>query len=195
MAPNRAGNARQEPAAQRVMIAAVPVLFAFWGVFAPARAEVVKRSSVLVTMPRLAMLQISGDVSGLLTLMPDGSGESAYETGSVESAGDATVLTLNVTEAWDLTARLTGAWNCPGTYDKDENELKLRISNSPTGTIRNGAGSYLSLTTSDLSILSDDGACSDNHVNLQTKVLLDWTRDIPGAYSITVTYTLVGHLP
>jgi hypothetical protein len=146
-------------------------------------------------MPRMALLTIGGDVSGLLTLTPDGGGESAYEQGHASSADDATVLTINVTEAWDLTARLAGDWSCPPGYDKDEDDLKIRISNSPTGTIQNGADDFISLDTSDTSILSDDSGGGPNAVDIQTKVLLDWTRDVPGSYSITVTYTLLGHLP
>ena len=43
--------------------------------------------------------------------------------------------------------------------------------------------------------LSHDGAVAANEVDIQSQVLLDWTRDLPGAYSITVTYTLVVHVP
>lgn len=171
------------------------VLCALLGASTDGRAEVVVRSSVIVNMPRLASLTISGDVSDLLTLSPDGSGETAYEAGNVTSAADATVLTINVTEAWDLSARLAGSWTCPVGYDKSENDLKVRISNTPTGTIQNGADSFISLDVTDTAILSDATGCGPNAVNIQTKVLLDWTRDVPGAYDITVTYTLLGHLP
>ena len=36
---------------------------------------------------------------------------------------------------------------------------------------------------------------SDNQVDIQNKVLLDWTQDIPGAYSITLVYTMETHTP
>ncbi len=145
--------------------------------------------------PRLAQLTISGDVSGLLSLAQDGSGETAFESGSVESASDATLLTIDGNAAWDLSAKLAGIWTCPGSYDKAENDLRIRISNTPTGTIQNGADSYITLSTTDTEILNHTGAVSGNEAEIQTQVLLDWTQDIPGSYSITVTYTLVVHVP
>ncbi|MEZ4652201.1 MAG: hypothetical protein R3E12_00955 [Candidatus Eisenbacteria bacterium] len=161
----------------------------------PARAEVLARSTLFYTVPRLAQLQITGDVSQLLTLSADGSAEAAYEAGYIDSDPDATVLTLDTTEAWDLSARLSGDWVCPGTYDKDENDLRIRISNTPSGTIQNGADSYVTLGGVDLMILSDGAGTSNNTVDVQTQVSLDWAQDVPGAYSIGVTYTLVGHIP
>lgn len=195
MAPTFAGTARHEPAAWRVRPVAVLVLFALLGISSAVSAEVIKRSSVVVNMPQLAVLEISGDLSGLLSLSPDGSGEAAYETGNVSSAPAATVLTLNVTGAWDLSARLAGAWTCPPAYNKDEADLKLRISNTPDGDIQSGAADFISLQTTDTSILSGTFGGGPNAVHVQTKVLLDWAQDVPGDYSITVTYTLEGNLP
>ena len=159
------------------------------------RSETVQRGTVIFTLPRLATLQISGDVSGLLTLSADGAGESSYDTGHVTSATDATVLTVTTTDPWDLSAKLAGDWTGPGAYDKAETDLLLRISNTPTGTIENGASSFVPLNGTDTMILSDGGSVTGNVVDVQTRVLLDWTQDIPGAYSITVTYTLIGHVP
>ena len=70
---------------------------------------------LLLSVSRLSDLAISGDVSQLLTLTQDGSGESAYDVGYTESAADQTVLTLNANDAWDLSAKLSGSWSCPGT--------------------------------------------------------------------------------
>ena len=148
-----------------------------------------------LSVSRLAQLTISGDVSGLLSLAQDGSGETAFENGSVESASNATVLTIDGNAAWDLSAKLAGTWTCPGAYDKDENDLRIRITNTPTGTIQNGADSYITLSAVDTEILNHTGAVSGNQAEIQTQVLLDWTQDIPGSYSITVTYTLVVHVP
>jgi hypothetical protein len=146
-------------------------------------------------IPRLAQLTIGGDISGMLTLAQDGSGEIAFENGSAESAADATTLTIDGNAPWDLSAKLAGNWTCPGAYDKAETDLKIRITNTPTGTIQNGADSYISLLGADTEILSHDDAVAENDIDIQTQVLLDWTTDIPGAYSITVTYTLVVHVP
>jgi len=161
----------------------------------PCLAQVVRSSALTLRVPRLCQLLISGDVSGLLTLSVDGSGESSFDQGYAASAADATVLTINANDSWDLSARLNGGWNCPGTYDKDENDLMIRVSNTPVGTIQNGADQYINLADTDTQILSHDSAVADNTVNIQTKVLLDWTQDVPGTYDVTVTYTLVTHLP
>lgn len=158
-------------------------------------AEVLARSTLFYEIPLLAQLQISGDVSQLLTFSADGGAESAYETGHIDSDPAATVLTLNTTEAWDLSARLGGDWTCPGGYDKSEEDLRIRISNVPSGTIQNGADSFVTLDNVDLMLISDDAGTSDNAVDVQTQVLLDWSADVPGTYSIGVTYTLVGHVP
>jgi hypothetical protein len=178
---------------RRIAAAAAVAVLAF---FAPAsRAQNSGASHVLVNIPRLAQMVITGDVSNLLTMSIDGTGESAYDSGYLESAADGTVLTLSTNDRWDLSARLGDTWSCPGAYDKDENDLRIRIANTPTGTIQSGASSFITLSGSDTQILSHDAAVSGNAVDIQTEVLLDWTKDVPGTYGITVTYTLVTHLP
>jgi hypothetical protein len=195
MAPTFGRTAQHGPAAWRGIPVAALVLFALFGVSSAVSAEVIRRSSVVVTMPRLAVLEISGDLSGLLSLSPDGVGEASYETGYVASDPAATVLTLNVTGAWDLSARVAGVWTCPSANPKDEADLQIRISNTPTGDIQSGATDFISLGATDTSILSGASGGGPNAVNIQSKVLLDWGQDVPGNYSITVTYTLMGNLP
>ncbi len=162
---------------------------------ATAAPEEYRTSSLGVAVPRLATLQISGDVSGLLSLTSDGSGESTFDAGQVESATGATELTLNTNDTWDLSVKRSGVWTSPAGYDKAESDLLIRITNSPTGTIQNSADQYLSPGTTDTQILSHTGAVSDNLVQIQTKVLLDWANDVPGVYDVSLTYTLVTHLP
>jgi hypothetical protein len=160
-----------------------------------ARADVLGRSTLFYRIPFLAQLEISGDVSDLLTLTADGTAESAYESGHVDSGTDATLLALNATDAWDLSARLDGDWVCPAGYDKQEGDLQIRITNVPAGTIQNGADAFVPLGDLDLMVLSDDAGAAGNLVEIQTRVLLDWSADVPGGYSIGVTYTLVNHVP
>ncbi|MCB9464911.1 MAG: hypothetical protein H6682_14560 [Candidatus Eisenbacteria bacterium] len=178
-----------------VCAAVLAASFATPVVLGSARGESVQRGTVVFELPRLAQLQISGDLSGLLALDADGTGESSYDVGSVTSAVDANVLTVTATDAWDLSARLSGDWTCPGTYDRPETDLLIRVTNADVGTIENGASSFISLATTDTMILSDGSAVSGNAVDIQTRVLLDWESDVPGAYAISVTYTLVGHVP
>ncbi len=162
---------------------------------APAPADELRTSSVGVPIPRLAALQITGDMSGFLSLTGDGSAESAFDTGHVESSTNATELTLSTNDTWDLSVKRTGSWTSPSGYDKAESDLLIRIANTPTGTIQNGADEYLSPTTTDTQILSHGSAVSSNLVQIQTKVLLDWADDIPGVYDVSLMYTVVTHLP
>lgn len=177
------------------LAAAALALLALLAPIHPAGAQAGGSAFAELRIPRLAQLVISGDVSGLLTLAQDGSAETAYDAGAVASAADATLLTIDGNDAWDLSAKLAGDWTCPGAYDKAETDLRIRITNSPTGTIQNGADSYITLSGTDTEILSHSGAVTGNEVDIQTQVLLDWAQDVPGAYSITVTYTLVVHVP
>lgn len=162
---------------------------------APACATELETTLTHLVIPRLGILSITGDVSQLLTFTQDGAGESAYDAGSVESAADQTGLTITANDAWDLSVRLAGTWTCPGSYNKPETDLRIRITNAPTGTIQNGANAYITLTPTDTMILSHDTGVTDNEVDVQTRILLDWVQDIPGAYSIPVTYTLTVHVP
>jgi len=161
----------------------------------PAGSDQIQTSSLGVTVPRLATIQIAGDVTGLLSLTADGSGEASFDAGAVESAKDATVLTLNTNDTWDLSVARSGNWTSPAGYDKAESDLLVRIANTPTGTIQNGADAYLSPDVTDTQILAHPSAVTDNVVEIQTKVLLDWEKDIPGTYDVSLTYTLVTHLP
>jgi hypothetical protein len=169
---------------------------ALWAaVAAPVCATEIETTFTHLAIPRLGILSIQGDVSQLLTFTQDGAGECAYDVGSIESNPSQTGLTVTANDTWDLSARLAGTWNCPGTYDKHETDLFIRITNTPTGTIQNGADAYITLTSTDTPILSHDTGVTDNQVDVQTKVLLDWVQDIPGDYSIPITYTLTVHVP
>jgi hypothetical protein len=150
-----------------------------------------QNSTVGGTIPELCQIGISGDLSGLLTLTQDGSGETAYDAGSVQSTTNATVLTLDANKQWSLGVNYSGTgWTCPGTYDKAESDLQIRVTNTPTGTIQNGYAAYTSPTDTKVAMLDHTAGVSNNAVNIQTRVLLDWTKDIPGAYSITLVYTM-----
>jgi hypothetical protein len=81
-------------------------------------------------------------------------------------------------------------WTCPGSYNKAEADLLIKITNTPTGTIENSFDSYQPPTDTKVAILDHTAGVSDDLVNIQTRVLLDWTKDIPGAYSITLVYTM-----
>lgn len=160
----------------------------------PARGQEFKQLSFVVEAPRSTVLNIAGDVSNLLTLTQD-AGESAYDAGFCESAADATRLSFSCSYNWDLSANLADSWTCPGTYDKAENDLSIRVTAKPaTASYENGSNDYINLTSDNTQIVSGP-ALLGVVIRVQTKVALDWTRDVPGAYGITLTYTLVQHIP
>lgn len=143
------------------------------------------------TIPELCQIVLSGvGVAGLLTLTQDGTGETSYDQGYVESAANATILTLDANKAWKLSVQFDTPWSCPGTYNKDESDLLVQITNTPTGTILNSYDEYQSPVDANTDILSHTAGVSNNAVNIQTRVLLDWTTDIPGVYAITLIYTM-----
>ena len=171
----------------------VPILMIVLCVAYPARAadeSDTAQSIIGGTIPELCQIGIvNTGLATLLTLNQDGNGEISYDQGYVESAADAAVLTLDANEQWQLGGSV-GAWTCPGTYDKDENDLLVQITNTPTGTIQNSFDSYQTLSGSNTAMLLHTVGVSNNIVNIQARVLLDWTVDIPGTYSITVTWTM-----
>ena len=142
------------------------------------------------TIPELCQITVTGvGTATLLTLAQDGSGETAYDAGLVESAANAIILTVDSNKNWQLGA-LRNTWTCPGAYDKDEADLLIQITNSPTGTIQDAFDAWHTLAAGNTVMLSHATGVSDNAVNIQARVLLDWTADIPGIYSITITWTM-----
>ena len=147
-------------------------------------------SDVGGTIPELAQIVVGGaGTASLLTLTQDGTGETAYDAGLVASAADAIQLTLDSNKQWQLGAAI-GVWTDPVGYDKAETDLSVQITNVPTGTIQNSANAYITLAAGNTVILDHTAGVSDNQVDVQARVLLDWTQDIPGTYAITVTWTM-----
>jgi hypothetical protein len=149
-----------------------------------------QNSTIGGTIPELCQIGIAGNLTALLTLTQDGNGETDYDTGYVESTPNATILTLDANKTWALGVNYTGPWSCPGAYNKAETDLLIRVTNTPTGTIENSFDSYQSPGGAKATMLDHPTGVSNNLVNIQTRVLLDWTKDIPGAYSITLVYTM-----
>lgn len=149
-----------------------------------------QNSAVGGVIPELCQIGIAGDLSGLLTLAQDGSGELAYDAGFVASTAAATTLTLDANKSWQLGVHYLAPWSCPGAYNKAESDLLIKITNSPTGTIRNGYAGYVSPPDTKQAMLDHTAGVSNNTVQIQTEVLLDWTKDIPGTYAITLVYTM-----
>jgi len=147
-------------------------------------------SDVGGTIPELAQIVVGGTgADALLTLTQDGTGETAYDAGFVASAANAIQLTLDSNKQWQLGAAIN-TWTDPVGYDKAETDLEVQITNTPTGTLQNGSGSYIALAAANTVLLDHTAGVSDNQVDVQARVLLDWTQDIPGTYAITITWTM-----
>ena len=101
------------------------------------------------------------------------------------------IITLAANCAWQLGVNYSGSgWSCPGSYDKAESDLLVKISNTPTGTVQNSYDSYQSPTGAKTAMLTHTSGVSRNAVSIQTKVLIGRETDIPGAYSIGLVYTV-----
>jgi hypothetical protein len=175
----------------RTLCFAMAAVLSTAGIASAADDVDTQNSTVGGTIPELCQIGIAGDLSALLTLTQDGTGEAAYDAGYVESAANATVLTLDANKQWSLGVNYSGGgWTAPGGYDKDEDDLLIQITNTPTGTIQNSYDSYQTTSGVKTAMLSHTSGVSDNTVDIQTRVLLDWEQDIPGAYSITLVYTM-----
>lgn len=143
------------------------------------------------TIPELCQIILSGTGNAaLMTVTQDGTGEPAYDAGYIESAADAVILTLDANMAWQLGCNYQAAWTDPAGYDKAEADLEVKITAKDTGTYANSFDSYQAVPAAKTAMLTHTAGVSNNVVNIQTRVLLDWTKDIPGVYSITVVYTM-----
>jgi hypothetical protein len=160
-----------------------------------ARADESATVEVPILAPPLGSLQIWDDTAGLIAMTVDGTGEALFDAGAVESAVAATLLRISADDTWELSVSREAAWTAPAGYAKDGDDVQVRITTAPAGTIQNGADSYLSPGTSGTVILSDGQPVDNNRVEVQTRVLLDWAKDVPGDYSMTLTYTLAVYLP
>jgi hypothetical protein len=143
------------------------------------------------TIPELCQLRIAGTVADLLTLTQDGSGEAAYDAGFINSATNATVLTIDSNAPWVLSVTAT-AWAANGAYTKPLTDLLLHITNAQIGTDPGGYVDDFVSPPAALDPMLTDAAVgvSNRAVYIQTRVLLNWADDIPGVYSTTLVYTL-----
>ena len=107
----------------------------------------------------------------------------AFNTGFVELAADKPTLTVNANKGWQLTAKSSGF---SGPYAKDITDLQLRDAGNEHVSMPN----FLSLSAADQEVASNGAGVKNESHPCQYKILLDWTKDLPGTYEATVTYTL-----
>ena len=119
------------------------------------------------------------------TLVQDSTAESAFDVGFVEFEPDKPTLVINANNNWKLTAKSSGF---TGPYAKAITDLQLKDSGSVH--VADGFGDYQTLSASDQEIAAyTKGVKGESHP-CQYRILLDYTKDIPGTYEATVTYTL-----
>ena len=100
-------------------------------------------------------------------------------------------LTVRANKSWTLSAKSSGfgAVTDGGvTYNKDVGDLMLK--NAGVNAYDGFKTDYKSLSTSDQTIASYAHGIKDDSHPITYKIKLDWTKDIPGSYVATVTYTL-----
>ena len=109
----------------------------------------------------------------------------SFEAGYIEFDTGSPTLKVWSNNNWKLSARSTGF---TGPYDKPAGDLMLK--DLAPIHVTNSFNTYKSLSGIDQEVASyNKGVKSETHP-CQYKILLDWTKDIPGTYSATVTYTL-----
>jgi hypothetical protein len=169
-------------AAAAILVVALPAL--------AADESDTQNTTIGGTIPELCQIGISGNLAALLTLTQDGTGEPAYDAGYIESGVAGTVLTLDANKKWQLGVNYDDVWTCPNGYNKAETDLLIKITSAGTGTIENGFGVLKSPIDTKVVMLDHTAGVSNDEVDIQTRVNLDWTKDIPGVYSITLVYTM-----
>ena len=125
------------------------------------------------------------DIAVSETLIIDSTSEASFSKGFVEFSALKPTLTVDSNDKWKLTARSSGF---TGPYDKDIKDLMLK--DTASEHVKNGFNDYKSLSSEDKEIASYNIGVNNEEHPLQYKILLNWKKDIPGAYEATVTYTL-----
>jgi len=114
--------------------------------------------------------------------------EASYDAGYTDFDAAKPTLTISANKSWKLTVRSSG-FNTNGTYKKATEDLLLKDATS-SGHVSNSFGSYKALTEVDQEMASYTiGVKAEEHP-LQYRILLDYSKDVPGVYTSTVTYTL-----
>jgi len=143
-------------------------------------------SIIVLSIPATCHLGITNQ-DQTKTLAQDGTAETAFEAGYTQFTSGKPTLTVSSNKNWKLTAKSSG-FNTNGTYKKATSDLQLKDTGS--NNVKNGFNSYKSLSDTDQEIASSASGVKKESHPLQYKILLDYSKDIPGTYTATVTYTL-----
>jgi len=145
----------------------------------------VETSAVSLTIPHAAKLVISQSASSK-TLVQDGDAEADFDTGWTDLNANTPNLKVSANKNWVLSAKSNG-FAIVGTYTKAVGDLQLLH----TGIyVAGGFATFTSLSLIDQSIATNPTGVKNQDYACQYRILLDYTKDIPGIYTATVTYTL-----
>jgi len=142
-------------------------------------------SIVSLTVPPACRLSIT-DPNVTKTLSQGGEIEAAFDAGYVDFNPSTPMLTVSANKGWNLSVK---ASNFSGPYAKNVSDLRLKDATS-SGHVVNGFNNFTSLSLNDQEMASYMNPVRDESHPIQYRIMLDWTTDIPGTYTITVTYTL-----
>jgi len=142
-------------------------------------------SVVTLTVPPSCKLAIS-DPNITKTLNQGGEIEAAFDAGYVDFSASTPVLTISANKGWNLNVKAT---NFTGPYSKSVSDLKLKDASS-SGHVTNGFNVFKPLDLNGQEMAASINPSKNESHPLQYRIMLDWTNDIPGSYSSTVTYTL-----
>jgi hypothetical protein len=166
------------------------VLFAAVLLFAAGMPAVGQVQTGTVTISVGAVLSL--DVTARTVTFPTVT-QAHYEQGWATASANSLVTTRgNITHSVSMqaTSAIMGATGSGARADKPGSDLQVRL--RPAG----GAwGSPIGLTTGAVSVVS--GRAAGNHSadrpEIEYRVLLNWTADRPGTYTLGFTYTIVAN--
>jgi len=145
-------------------------------------------SNISLTITHAAKLVIA-QADSSLELLQDGSAEIAFEADYTEMPAGYPKLKVSANKNWQLSAQVTTAFAAVGTYTKDVADLQLKHTNATY--VQNSFDDFVSLSsTVDQVICSNATGVKNVFVECQYGIILDYTKDVPGTYTATVTYTL-----
>jgi hypothetical protein len=168
-----------------LVLALIGVVVLGYGIAYAAPDGDTQNSIVTLNVPHSVRLDID-NADATKTLNADGDSEVDFEAGETLMTAGYPTLRVRANKTWKLFAKSSG-FGVVDSYTKETTDLKL----INTGAHKsNGFDAFKSLTTNDQEIAGYASGIKNDSNPIQYKIMLDWTKDIPGTYVATVTYTL-----
>lgn len=172
-----------------LVLVMVGVMALGFGIAYAAPDSDTQNSVVTLNVPHSVRLDID-NADATKTLNADGDSEVDFEAGETLMTAGYPTLRVRANKSWKLFAKSSGfgqVVNGAITYDKAVTDLKLLNTGAHKS---NGFDAFKALALVDQEIASYGIGIKNDSNPMQYKILLDWTKDIPGTYVATVTYTL-----